>query len=213
METTSARAHRHARIWLECIVATAVMLATASSSAMSHRGTDEAPLTAIWHVQTLPFEYRSLNTYYACDALEDRVREMLELMGARPPVVVRTNCSGFHARHISAEITVATPVPATEENLRVATTYDSKDELVARMNGLSLPSAAEVGRFYARWQRRDVRVDQNDCELMRGIQEQIMPKLSVRMMSKKMRCPSRMKLHYEALIALPAPAHAAAPQS
>jgi hypothetical protein len=239
MNTTSARAHRHplsefllahscaktndrsrlgsCRTWLECIVATAFILHGASAAATSRRGNDEPPLEAIWRVQTLPFEYHSLNTFYDCDALEQRVRAMLELMGARPPVVVRTNCGRVPAKHINVQIIVATPIPATEENVRAATTFDSKDELIARMNGYSLPTAADIKPFSAQWQRRNVRIAQSDCDLIRGIHEQIVPKLSVRSVSKKVSCPRisslRTRMQYEALIALPEPTQFAAPRS
>jgi hypothetical protein len=202
---------------LRWIVATALVLNATTSFALSRKGNDEPPLDAIWHVQTLPFEYRSLNTYYDCDALEQRVRSMLELMGARPPVVVHTNCGEIPANQIHVQIIVATPVPATEDNVRAATTFDPKDELVARMRQLSLPTAVDIERFPAQWQRRHVRITQGDCDLMRDIHEQIVPKLSVRTLSKKVNCPRisslRTRMQYEALIALPDVTASTAPQS
>src|SRR5690606_17548472 len=73
---------------VRCLVAAILMLRAASLPAPPHNG---ARLTAIWRVQALPFEYRSHTPYDDCDALKHRVQAMRELMGARPPILVRTN--------------------------------------------------------------------------------------------------------------------------
>ncbi len=202
MKTSLARTH------LQWIVVSVFVLNADSAFALSPNGRQDPPIEAIWYVQTLPFEYHSMNTYFDCEALEQRLRSMLELMGARQPVVVHSNCGDVPAKQIRVQIVVATPVPATDENVRAATHFDSKDELVARMRGTSLPTAADLERFPAQWQRRHVRISQSDCDLMRGIHEQIVPKLSMRSMSRKVNCPRitslRTRMQYEALIAVPA---------
>ena len=142
---------------------------------------------------------------------------MLELMGARPPILVRTNCGQAPAKQIHILVVFATPMPATEENIRAATAFDSRDELIARVHGASLPSAADIERFAAEWQTRYVRISQSDCDLMRDMHEQIVPKLSVHSKSKKVNCPRiaslRTSMQYEALIAVPDREGSGAPQS
>lgn len=154
--------------------------------------------------------------YYDCDALEEKVRTILELVGAREPVV-QTNCGSAPANRIGVRIVLATPVPATQDNVRAATTFDSKDELVARVRKLALPTPANVARFPAEWQTRNVTFTRGDCDLVRGIQEQVLPKLAVRAVRKKrLSCSSRIShlrytVRYEALVAVaPADAHGAA---
>lgn len=202
MKTSSARAY------LQGIVVSVFVLNASSALALSPKANVDPTIDAIWHVQTLPFEYRSRDTYYDCEALEQRLRAMLELMGARPPVVVHSNCGDIPAKQIRVEIVVATPLPATEENVRAASEFDSKDKLVARLQGTSLPTAADIERFPAQWQPRHLRISHGDCDLMRGIHEQIVPKLSMRSFSRKINCPRitslRTRMRYEALIAVPA---------
>ena len=202
---------------VRCLVAAILILNATSLLASPLKPSDGATITAIWRIQALPFEYRSHTTYYDCDALKHRVRAMLELMGARPPISVRTNCGRAPAKQIHIQVVFATPVPATEENVRAATAFDSKDELVARVHGSSLPTAADIERFPAQWQTRHVRITQSDCDLMRDIHEQIVPKLSVQSKAKKVNCPRiaslRTNMQYEALIAVPDRGGSRAPQS
>gem|GEM_PF-762391 len=202
---------------VRCLVAAILILNAASLPASPRKPSDGATITAIWRVQALPFEYRSHTTYYDCDALKHRVQAMLELMGARPPILVRTNCGQAPAKQIHILVVFATPMPATEENIRAATAFDSRDELIARVHGASLPSAADIERFAAEWQTRYVRISQSDCDLMRDMHEQIVPKLSVHSKSKKVNCPRiaslRTSMQYEALIAVPDREGSGAPQS
>lgn len=202
MKTSSARTP------LQWIVVSVFGLNATSAFALPPKGSQQPPIEAIWHVQAFPFEYHSLSTYYDCEALEQRLRAMLDLMGARQPIVIHSSCGAIPAKQIRVQIIVATPVPATEENVRAATEFDSNDELVARMRGGTLPTAADLERFPARRQRRHVRISHGDCDLMRGIHEQIVPKLAMRSASRKVNCPRitslRTRMEYEALIAVPA---------
>jgi hypothetical protein len=49
--------------------------------------------TSIWKAQTQKFHYSGFTTYYTCDGLEDKVRQVLMHLGARSDVKVRaTGC-------------------------------------------------------------------------------------------------------------------------
>lgn len=190
----------------------------AVSSHTAARSDGKGPVTeAIWHAQSLSFEYRSLNTYYSCASLEQKVRAILELVGAQQPVFLRTNCAGVPSRNIHVQIALATPIPATPENVQAASTFDARDELLARLRQVALPTAADIERFPARWQTRrlseirDVSFTHGDCDLLRGIHEQVFPRLAVRVASNfKINCDARGsnlrgRLKYEALIPTPSP--------
>ena len=172
---------------------------------------------AIWRFQSFPFEYRSTNTYYNCDSLVRKVRAILKAVGAHHSVVVETRCEGGPANRISARIALATPVVASEENIRAATTFDSQDQLVARLRNLTLPTANDIERFPANWQKislaraiRDMSITQSDCDLLRGMNEQVFPRIAVRVQGRKLMCGSystnvRANVQVEALVpALPA---------
>jgi hypothetical protein len=198
--------------WLALVAAWLVHTAAAAAvpgTAIS------APLDAIWYVQSFPFEYRSLDTYYNCGALAQKVRAILEAVGAHRSVVVETNCGNGPANYISARIAVATPVPASEENLRALTTFSTRDELVARINRIALPTSADVPRFSAQWQSlslariRTINLTLADCDLLRGMNEQIFPRIAVRVASERLVCNNfasrlRPNIKVEALVPLAA---------
>lgn len=161
------------------------------SSALSGAATQSpAPVEAIWRVQQVPFEYRSMDVYYNCDSLEKKVRAILRAVGAHQTMLIQSDCRGAPANRISVKIALATPVPATEENIRIATSFDATERLVARVKQIHLPSATDIERFAARWERftlsriRDVTFTGGDCDLLRGLNEQVFPKLAVRVQNK-----------------------------
>jgi len=150
---------------------------------------------AIWHVQQLQFQFRSQSTSYACDALENKIANILRAVGARDDVAVDSGC---HSRQFISgalvNVTLATPLVASEENVRRAVAYDSRDELVARLQRAQLPSATDLERFPASWERvsltrnRLVRLDSGDCDLLSAMSQQLFPKLSIRMDESELRC-------------------------
>lgn len=173
------------------------------------------PIDAIWRVQSFPFEYRSLDTYYNCRSLEQKMRAILQAVGAHRSLVVQTNCEGGPANRISARIAIATPVPASEENLRAATAFTSEDELVARIHQVALPTSADIPRFAAQRQTlslahiRDASITMGDCDLLRGMNEQVFPRIAVRVTQGKFICTNfasrvRPDVKVEALIPLAA---------
>ncbi len=152
---------------------------------------------AIWHVQQMRFRFHSGRTNYACDALQRKVADILRALGARQDIAVDCGCfRGELVHDASIQVTLATPVPATDENVRRATTFDSREELLARLQGTELPTAADLERFPAMWSRialqrhRRARVDQSDCDLLRALAEQVLPRMSVRIEKHRFNCAS-----------------------
>ena len=92
-----------------------------------------------------------------------------------------------------ARILVTTPVEATDERVAAATTFTERDQLAARVRGEMLPTAADLERFPAEWQelslstRPPLRLEANDCDLLRDMSEQVFPKLGVRL-EDRVRC-------------------------
>ena len=172
--------HRCAKM----LVAIALVFATAAASAQTPSGPDV--VEAIWRVQQFDFAHSSARNFYDCDELRARLVRMLRTLGADESVTVEMQCAQSRVSRVRARISVAVPVEATEANIRAATRFDARDSLVARLRGFTLPTAADVERFPAAWRRVALtqsgrrRFDDGECELLSDVQQQILPRLSVR---------------------------------
>ncbi|PZN30569.1 MAG: hypothetical protein DIU71_11925 [Proteobacteria bacterium] len=153
------------------------------------------PVEAIWSVQELDFHFQATHAYYTCGGLTDKIQRILLAVGARPNLSVRMHCPAsplITSAHV--RIVLTTPVRATAENVRKATTFDSRERLAARLLKVRLPTAADLEHFPAEWRdvafsRGDlVRLEPGDCELMTQLREQVFTKLALRMSERPPRC-------------------------
>lgn len=179
---------------------------------------DDAPaeqmVETIWRVQNLPFEYHSAYTQYACDSLEHKIGAIMQAIGAHDSVIVEARCGGHdRLNSVSVRIALATPVLASEENIRAATTFDSQDELVARLRNVALPTRESIERFSSTWQTISlarlpkVRLETGDCELLRLLNRQVFPKLDVQIERESLQCnptATRVRPRYQVRALLPA---------
>src|SRR5688572_33382766 len=85
---------------------------------------------AVWKVQSLNFSYGGYATIYSCGALVDRVRHILHFVGARDTLKIRSLGCIEMVNSGRMEIMLESPVEATPENIRLLTSYDSKQALV-----------------------------------------------------------------------------------
>jgi hypothetical protein len=145
----------------------------------------ESHVEAVWKAQSIVFEYHSEGRTYRCDILEYKIKIILQRLGARDRLELRRYACHDLAGWARFEVVMESPVEATEENVHEITRYDSKDELVARMHGASLPSPADVERFPAIWESisfrrdRELHLDAGDCALVQQVRRQILPRMSV----------------------------------
>lgn len=152
---------------------------------MAQSAAPQDPVEAVWRAQRLMFRYRSEGRVYACDILEHKVKRILTQFGARDQLVVRRVACRDFAGFAQLEVLMESPIEATAENVSEITQYDSQDELIARLRGVTLPSAEDVVRFPAVWEsiaiQRAPRVylEQGDCALVQQLRRQILPKMSV----------------------------------
>lgn len=162
---------------------------------------DEAPpdtqITAIWHIQQIDFVYNSSTVRYSCGNLQRRIAAILQAVGANASMGVEIGCSsGELVRYANVHLTLAVPVEATDENLRAATDFDTRDELVARLHQTQLPSAEQITRFPARWRTvaltrsPPLSLGPGDCDLLRAMRDDVFPQLRVRVVSSGLRCGS-----------------------
>jgi hypothetical protein len=173
----------------------AAALSIALTSAPSFARESHHPIDAVWRSQELRLTYRAYTTVYTCKGLVSRVIEVLRAVGAREDLRVETRCDDF-SRFQLLNIRLATPIEATAENVRLVTTFDPTQRLLAEIRDESLPSPADVERFAAT--RKAIRLTKarhtgltaGDCALIRSISEQLFPKLEVRVLKDSMQCDS-----------------------
>jgi hypothetical protein len=178
---------------------TAVSLAVTVSSSVAARTPDPPSralqiVEAVWKVQSLSFAYSGYATVYSCDALLAKVRDILQSLGARDTLRIRSLGCTDMVTHGRMEITLESPVEATPENIEALTTYDSKQELVARVRSEHLVSAEDVQRFPAAWKtismsrEPGLKLGPSDCELVEQLRRDVLPHMSIRVDYERLRC-------------------------
>ena len=199
-------------------IAVSMCLLAISTEGMASSTESDAtpPVTAIWRAQQVQLSFRSPRIYYSCDGLKNKIRAILIAVGAQEQLNVELPCRiGSLTNNAIVNITLATPIEATRENVAALTTYTTQDELVARVNNVHLPTANDIERFDAEWRPialhkdRKVRIDGGDCQLLREVSEQLFPKIGVRLKDRELRCSDtgltkiKPKLHVVALMRTP----------
>jgi hypothetical protein len=170
---------------------------------------------AVWKVQSLSFAYSGYATVYSCDALLDKVRGILQSLGARETMQIRSwGCTDM-VTHGRMDITLESPVEATPENIKAVTTYDSTQQLVARVRNERLDGAEDVQRFPATWKTismtrdKKLKLGPSDCELVEQLRRDVLPRMSIRVEYDRLRCSvafgniGQPQLRVAALVAVP----------
>ncbi|HEY0682723.1 MAG TPA: hypothetical protein VGD45_10360 [Steroidobacter sp.] len=174
---------------LACMLALSLPADAATANSPS-----EESVTAVWKAQQVNFEFRGHSTTYSCSSLEDKLVMILRTVGAREDVQLHSYVCDEQLGVARFQVSMQSPVVASEENVREATQRDSKDELIARVKGEKLSSAADLERFPAVWKTvsfardRHMRLERGDCELVQQLRRQILPRMSVRVVKDNVHC-------------------------
>jgi hypothetical protein len=201
-----------------CITAMSLSV-TVSSSAVARSPqpiSNEAlqVVAAVWKVQSLSFAYNGYATVYSCDSLREKVRDILQVLGARDTLRIRSLGCADMVTHGRMEITLESPVEATPENVQALTTYDSTQKLVARVRNERLDRAEELPRFPATWKTvsmrdKPLRLGPSDCELLEQLRRDVFPQMSIRIERDRLHCSvafgniGQPQLRVAALVAMP----------
>ena len=159
-----------------------------------------APVQATWKTQEIRYSYVGFTTAYDCDAAEDRLKAILRALGAHEQTRVSAQGCNLNrpSRNFFITITTATPVPLADAK-PTATVNTSKEELLKRL-GVASKQLDET--FPAEWKTvelsRDRKLDlePGDCELMQGLRDHVLPKLSVKILADRVECIPR-QLSYQ----------------
>ncbi len=170
------------RNWMNVVAACAIAMTAlaANTAAAEQRGGTE--VEAVWKAQTILLDYRSAGRTYRCDILAHKIKTILQRVGANERLELKRFACRDLAGHARFEVRMRSPVEATPENVHALTQYDSRHELVARINGADLPSATDMERFPAVWSSvsfRKLDLDAGDCALVQQIRRQVLPLMSV----------------------------------
>lgn len=151
---------------------------------------------AVWKVQSFNFVFGGYTTSYSCSSLARRVRNVLMSVGVPSSLrVLMLDCTDLTGG-ARMRITLASPVEATRENVRALTTHDSRDELIAKLRNQPLDTEADLERFAATWTRVSLskqvrpRLEAGDCELVRQIRREVLPRLAVHVLREDLHCTS-----------------------
>src|SRR4051812_25675930 len=120
--------------WLAFAALAGAVLDTlvASATDSAEQAPAAAPITAIWQVQRVDFVYNSNSVRYSCGNLQRRIAAILQAVGAHSNIGVELGCnSGELVRYANVHLTLAVPIEATDENVRAATDFGTRDALVA----------------------------------------------------------------------------------
>ena len=182
------------RQFLPIVWAAAALFGAAQASADPAAGSAE--IEAVWQAHVMTFEYSGFDTRYTCQSLKRKLRTILRNVGARDGIKLRDYGCEDLTGIARFQVAFESPVEATPENLATLTRFDSRDELVARVRGESLPTAEDVQRFPAVWKTvsfvrdRELRIAPGDCELVKQLRQQILARMSVQIVSDDVRCTS-----------------------
>jgi hypothetical protein len=146
---------------------------------------------ATWKPQEIRYAYSGFTTAYSCDAAELKLEQILKSLGAHPNTKVRaTGCSPSRpASDFFVTVTTATPVPFD------AGQPEQIDGKILRE--LHLDRGALTRPFAAEWKTVDLSRDNKlnlqpgDCELLEGLRQHVLPKLSIQIVEDRVSCTPR----------------------
>ena len=184
-----------------------MLVTVAAALAPSAHAVEPSPVDGTWQKHEGTFSYFGIVTRYSCDGLEDRVRRLLGMVGARPDF------------HVSGACTSARVVPNRDQWIRVTfyTLAPAGSPPPARQTGMRSTPTSEAAR--GEWREVEwtptgpPELASGDCELVDQFAKQILPLFATRGLENRMRCTPNeanrlgIRLKFEVLAALPDAQH------
>lgn len=178
------------------------------------QGAEDSTIAAVWKPVDVQFSYHGFTTSYSCDGLEQRVAQILGVLGAHPNTrVAATGCpTNGPSDHAFVHITGGLPMPAADAK-PVASGDKSRAELLQR---LGVKPSMDQDQFPATRKvidlsrERQARLEPGDCELMEQLSREVFPKLGLKVVDGDSRCfPNQLpistpRMKVSALIKAPA---------
>ena len=183
---------------LSALLLAAAFAVVAAPGDVDEEETSTESVNAFWNDYEVDFTFSGFKTFYSCTGLRDKVKYVLEQLGAREDLKVRAmGCEpgGGPSRFPRVKVNVALPMAATAENLAELEKEADKRELVARVRGeryvdpseeaAQFPATLETVRLSSRDSRR---IEEGDCELMEQIARRLLPELGFAVTDSNLGC-------------------------
>ena len=156
----------------------------------------EDTVRAVWQVQEIRLPYFGTTTIYSCDGLRDKMKSILhDLVGKRYAVTILGCADPSRPQpNLTVSMVVASPMPATDENVKAVANDTKHAELLAR---LKRKGAEPIGNeaFDAVTKRVVLRVKapgsgggSGDCELLEQVRSQVLNKLGAKVIKDEVSC-------------------------
>src|SRR6185312_7554858 len=153
-------------------------------------------VAAVWVPRHIQFVYQGFTTHYSCDGLQDRIRSMLEKLGAHDLKVRRFGC---------VRPSGPTLFPGVQVDMRVLVPESSKD--AAKEKGASPAVQAQWSNVVLMPANASYN-EQGDCELIEQFKETFLPLFTTRDVKYNSTCvPHQLTLgtHLSAEVLMPPP--------
>jgi hypothetical protein len=179
---------------LRIAVLATVLAMSSLAGTRAARAEAETSVDALWKAQRIDFEYHGGSAAYTCSGLREKIERILVRVGAREEIALSAYFCDDLTGVARLQIALESPVEATEQNVQEATAYDSHDVLVARARGETLRPAENLHRLRAVWETvsfardRGMRLAPADCELVKQLSRQVLPRMSLRIVRNDVRC-------------------------
>ena len=153
-----------------------------------------SPVEAQWEVYQVRFRYTGMSSHYTCQGMENTLKRLLRLIGARDDMRVEARCSSFSRVERFQRVNMAFALPVPREMADISAEVFPAEWRVVKVSGVS-------SRY----------LDDGDCELLEEFERQVMPLLNVQNTGRKIRCVpyrrefNRVNLRVKALMALEKP--------
>jgi hypothetical protein len=151
---------------------------------------------AVWKPIDTMFTYSGFTSYYSCDGLADRVRDLLRQVGARNLKVYGLGCSapsGGPSVAPSVRIMGEIPIEATPEAIAdVTKLHEQRVKDGATKTGSAIPDEFTATRHVVTLSnRRDVGIEAGDCELLEQVKGRLLPELGIKVIKSDLHCLPR----------------------
>jgi hypothetical protein len=184
--------------------AVVMLLAFMASIAPSYAKTDDPiavpTVKALWQFYELDFHYMGMTTYYSCDGLRDRMKEILLSLGAREDSLVwvaACDRTPGPALMPSVHIVAAFPVESTNELVAAQKMDTKRAELLSQMQERAKNKKVFTDEpFDAASKHVVLSTDDGssshrfagDCELLEQLAKRLLPTIGAKIVSDQLFC-------------------------
>jgi hypothetical protein len=173
--------------------------ATTLLAAVPTLATAQESVAAVWVPKHVQFVYQAFTSYYSCDGLRDKIRSMLQKLGAQDLKVEQYACTNLSGPSL---------FPGVRVNMRVLVPASSAD--AAKEKNAGPPVQAHWKNVVLMPANASIN-EQGDCELIEQFKETFLPLFTTRDVKYQSDCvPHEITLgtHLSAEVLMPSPKEA-----